>query len=164
MLKHSYPRNHSKPYTLVLWSHTFNIVALFGIVLVQQRLISYKNFQHRAARILTNRSFGTPSRLFIGMLGLKTIEQLIADESKIMVFKSLHDLAPPYLCNLFTRNSKSSSYALRNTATDLKLPKKKSCNGQRCFSYRAAKIQSDLPEKTKQASSLVCFKNNLEFI
>ena len=48
----------------------------------------------RAARILTNSSFGTPSRLLIDMLGFKTIEQPITDESKIMVFKSLHDLAP----------------------------------------------------------------------
>ena len=48
-------------------------------------------------KILTNSSFGTPSRLLVDMLGFKTIEQLIADESKILVFKSLHDLAPPYL-------------------------------------------------------------------
>ena len=101
-----------------------------------------QKLQHRAARILTNSSFGTPSRPLIDMLGFKTIEQLIADESKIMVFKSLHELAPPYLCNLFSRNSNSSSYAL---PTDLKLPKKKSCNGQRCFSYRAAKVWNDLP-------------------
>ena len=120
-----------------------------------------QKLQHRAARILTNSSFGTPSRPLNDMLGFKTIEQLIADESKILVFKSLHDLPPPYLCNLFTRNSNSSSYALPNTATDLKLPKKKSCNGQRCFSYRAARIWNDLPEKAKQASSLVCFKKDL---
>ena len=30
--------------TLVLWSHTSDIVALFGIVRVQQRLTSYKTF------------------------------------------------------------------------------------------------------------------------
>ena len=40
-----------------------------------------------------------------------------------------------------------SSYVLRNTATDLKLPKKKSCNGERCFSYRGKKMWNDLPEK-----------------
>ena len=58
----------------------------------------------------------------------------------------------------FTRNSMSSSYALRNSATDLKLPKKISSNGQRCFSYRGAKMWNDLPDKTKQASSLGAFK------
>ena len=48
-------------------------------------------------KILPNSSFSTPSRLLFDKLGFKTIEQLIADESKILVFKSLHDLAPPYL-------------------------------------------------------------------
>ena len=32
-------------------------------------------------------------------------------------------------------------------------------DGQRCFSYRAAKMWNDLPAKTKQASSLDVFKN-----
>ena len=32
------------------------------------------------------------------------------------------------------------------------------CNGQRCFSYRGAKMWNDLPAKTKQASSLAVFK------
>ena len=146
MLKHSYHRKHSKPYTLLLWSHTFDIAALFGVALVQQILISYKSLNTELLEFLTNSSFGTPSRLLIDMLGFKAIEQLIADESKIMVFKSFHDLAPPYLCDLFTRNSNSSSYALRNTVSDLKLPKK-SCNEQRCFSYHAAKMWNDLPEK-----------------
>ena len=63
--------------------------------------------------------------------------------------------------DFFTRNSNSSSYVLRKMATDLKLPKKKSCNGQRCFSYRGAKMWNDLPEKIKQASSLYCFKKNV---
>ena len=34
-----------------------------------------------------------------------------------------------------------------------------SCNGQRCLSYRGAKMLNDLPAKTKQASSLAVFKN-----
>ena len=50
-----------------------------------------------------------------------------------MVFKSLNDLAPQYLRNLFTKNSACSSRNLRNTETDLRLPKKRSANGQKCF-------------------------------
>ena len=53
-----------------------------------------------------------------------------------MVFKSLNELAPKYLCDLFTRNSLSSSYRLSNTGTDLRLPMKRSSNGHKCFSYR----------------------------
>ena len=56
-------------------------------------------------------------------LGWKTTDELIASESNIMVFKSLHDLTPWYMCNLFTKTSQLSSRNLRNTATDLRLPK-----------------------------------------
>ena len=95
-----------------------------------------QKLQNRAARIITNSSFDTPTRPLIVELGWQTIEELIDNESKIMVFKSLNDLAPQYLCNLFTKNSACSSHDLRNTETDLRLPKKKSANGQKCFSYR----------------------------
>ena len=117
-----------------------------------------QKLQNRAARILINSSVDTPGRLLIDRSGWKTIDQLIAEESKAMDYKSMHEMAPQYLCDLFTKNSTSSSYILRNTATDLKLPKKMSCNGQRCFSYKGAKMWNDLPAKTKQASSLAVFK------
>ena len=55
---------------------------------------------------------------------MKTINELIDIESKTMVFKTLKELAPPYLCSLFRKNSQSTSYRLRNTYTDLRLPKK----------------------------------------
>ena len=67
-------------------------------------------------------------------------------------------MAPQYLCDLFTKNSKSSSYVLRNTATDLKLSKKISRNGQRCFFHHGAKMLNNLPDETKQVPSLDVFK------
>ena len=120
-----------------------------------------QKLQNRAARIITNSSFDTPSRPLIDQLGWKTIEQLIVSESQTMVFKSLHELAPQYLCDLFTRNSKCSSYVQRNSETDLRLPRKKSSNGQKSFSYRGAKPWNDLPADTKQASSLNSFKKSI---
>ena len=51
-------------------------------------------------------------------------------------------------------NEAHKRYVLHNSETDLKLPKKKSSNGQRCFSYRGAKALNDLPADTKQGSSL----------
>ena len=42
-----------------------------------------------------------------------------------MVFKALNGLAPEYLSDLFIRNSESHLRALRNTNTDLQVPKKK---------------------------------------
>ena len=57
-----------------------------------------QKLQSRAARIVTNSSFDSPSRPLIEELGWNTIEQLISNESKTMVFKSLNELAPQYLC------------------------------------------------------------------
>ena len=40
-----------------------------------------------------------------------------------MVFKSFRELAPQYMCNLFTKTSQLTSKNLRNTSSDLRLPK-----------------------------------------
>ena len=60
----------------------------------------------------------------------------------------------------FTQTFRITSFkdVINNTETALKLPKKKSCNGQRCFSYRGAKMWNNHPDETKQASSLYVFK------
>ena len=120
-----------------------------------------QKLQNRAARVLTDSSFDAPSRPLIEKLGWKTIEDFISEETTTMVFKSLHELAPEYLCCLFTSNTQFASHNLRNTATDLKLPKIKSTNGQNCFSYRGAKLWNSLPAESKQASSLSRFKSSL---
>ena len=95
------------------------------------------------------------------LVGWKTIEEFIGNESKTMVFKSLNDLAPQYLCNLFTKSSACSSRNLRNTETDLKLPKKNSANGQKCFSFRGAKLWNSLPAESRTASYLIGFKKSI---
>ena len=120
-----------------------------------------QKLQNRAARIVTNSSFDTPSRPLIEVLGWKTIEQLISIESETMVFKSLNELAPQYLCGLFTKNSQCSTRTLRNTGTDVRLPKKNSANGQKFFSFRGAKLWNSLSAESKQASSLNSFKKSI---
>ena len=65
-----------------------------------------QKLQNRAARIVTNSSFDTPSNQLIENLGWKTINDLIDIESKTMVFRSLNELAPPYLRSLFRKNRK----------------------------------------------------------
>ena len=78
-----------------------------------------------------------------------------------MVYKSINEFAPQYRSNLFTRNSACNSRSLRNTKTDLRLPKKTSAIGQKCFSYRGAKLWNSLPAETKQATSIAVFKQNI---
>ena len=44
---------------------------------------------------------------------------MIKVETVCMVYKSISDLAPDYLSEIFTKNSASSRKNLRNTTTDL---------------------------------------------
>ena len=80
-------------------------------------------FQNRAARIVTNSKCDASSRPLTERLGWKTIDKLIAEESKFIVYKSLHGLAPQYSCHLFTRNSAGEARTLHNTSTDLTVTK-----------------------------------------
>ena len=114
--------------------------------------------QNRAARILTNSRYDADARPLLNILGLKTIQDLIDTETNTMVFKALNGLAPEYLSKLFIRNSETHLLALRNTSTDLQLPKKRTSNGQKCFSYKGVKSWNCLPLEIKQASSLKVFK------
>ena len=66
-------------------------------------------------------------------LGLKTIQDLIDTEINTMILKARNGLAREYLSSLFIRNSESHLMALRNTSTDVQLPKKTTANGQKCF-------------------------------
>ena len=79
-------------------------------------------------------------------------------ETNIMVYKSLHVLAPQYMCNLFTRASQLTSRCLRNTLTDLRLTKKSSKTGQKCFSFRSVKTWNDVSVEGKLTSCLTTFK------
>ena len=98
-----------------------------------------------------NSNFDAPSgSLMLESFDRKTIRELVNEESKLMVYKSTNGLAPKYLRNLFLRNSVSNLNTLRNTATDFRISKKRSKNGQKSFSFRGAKLLAGLPvEKSR---------------
>ena len=101
--------------------------------------------------------FNTTSNQLIEKLGWKTINELIDIESKTMVFKSLNELAPPYLRSLFRKNLQSTSYR----SIDLRVPKKGTDNGKKCFSFRGAKLRNSLSANCKQAAFLRTFKQHI---
>ena len=59
------------------------------------------------------------------------------------------------MCNLFTRASQLASRCLRNTLTDLRLPKKSSKTGQKCFSFRGAKAWNHRNTRTRMRALLL---------
>ena len=120
-----------------------------------------QKLRNRAARIVTNSSYDASSKKLLEELGWNTIDELITIESEIMVYKSLNGLAPQYLFDFFTRNSTLSSHCFGNTETDFRLPLKRTSNGQKCFSYRGAKLWNSLSAESKHAPSLNIFKQSI---
>ena len=86
--------------------------------------------QNRAVRVLTESSINAHSGPIINSLCWKTVRELVDEESKLIVYKSISGLAPKYLYNLLKRKFFGICYGLRNTATDLKIQKKTSQTGQ----------------------------------
>ena len=56
---------------------------------------------------------------------LEIIEEIIAHDSKLMVFKSINGLDSKYMSELFTNISQLTSHNLHNATTDLWLPQKR---------------------------------------
>ena len=105
-----------------------------------------QKLQNRAARIVTNSHYDAPRKPLFHKIGWKSIEELLADETKLMVFKSLNDLGPKYMYNMFTKNSHFTKRNLRHSTTYLRLPLRKSTVGQKSFLYRCG-IASQLSAK-----------------
>ncbi len=144
-------------YTSIVEPHFRYCCSVWGCCGSTQ-ITKLQKLQNRAARIVTNSSYYSSGLKLVSQLGWKTIETLINEELQIMVYKSINGQAPQYLCDLLTKNSACTSFNLRNTSTDLRLPKMSSSNGQRCFSFRGAKQWNSLSAECKTASSLKAFK------
>ena len=111
---------------------------------------------------MTNSSYAAPSKPLFCVLGWKTIEELIADETKMMAFKSVNDFEPHYMHKILTKNSHFSERNLRNTAIDLRLPLRKSTGAQKSFSYRGARVWNGLSTECKDSRFLQVFKSFLK--
>ena len=53
----------------------------------------------KPGRSYTTSRFDSPSQPSLHALGLKTVEELVAHESNLMVFKSFHGMGPHYMSN-----------------------------------------------------------------
>ena len=88
----------------------------------------------------------SPQPLLIspGPCRFKSLSARRQKQKAVMVFKSVHTLAPVYLTDLF--NERSSYYNLRNSSGKLTLPKPRT-NCLTCsFSYSGAQLWNSSPE------------------
>ena len=78
-----------------------------------------------------------PLRKEIGWLSIK---EIIVKEISTMMYKSLNDLAPQYLSDLFARLSDFHTRELRKAKNDLATLLMRTVSGQKAFSYRGTKL------------------------
>ena len=115
MLEISSPKMHRKHYTQVLLNCIFVTAVPVGAVAGKQIVTSYKSCKTEP-------------------------QELIADETKMMVLKSLDDFGAQYMYEMFTKTRHFIERNLRKTITNFRLPLRKSTVGQKNFSYRGAKV------------------------
>ena len=112
-----------------------------------------------AARIVTGSLYDAPSVPLHKELCWLSIKEMIVKETSSVIYKSLNDLAPQYLSDLFVRLSDFHTRELQNTKTDLALPLMRIVTGQNAFSYRGTKVWNKFNNDLKEARSVYSFKS-----
>ena len=109
-----------------------------------------QRFQSRAARVLTGANYDTSSADLLNMLSWDTLENRRSGAKSVLMYKILNDHTAPGLRGSFvSREIDQTNYHLRNTATDLTIPKPKREFLKKSFKYTTAPC-SGINSQTKQ--------------
>ena len=94
------------------------------------------------------------------MLSWDTFENRRTGAKSVLMYKILNDHTAPGLRGSFvSREIDQTNYYLRNTATDLSLPKPKREFLKKSLNYSGAMLWNQLPIEGKLAKSLHSFKS-----
>ncbi|MCU7801538.1 MAG: reverse transcriptase family protein, partial [gamma proteobacterium symbiont of Lucinoma myriamae] len=119
--------------------------------------------QKRAARIILQAEFMTPSQTMFKKLKWLPFPNRIQYHICVMVYKSLNDLAPDYLTELFTKTFETHGRNLRSVENDmLRVPCSRTCYYEKSFAVDGAKQWNSLPLHLRQSSNLNIFKKALK--
>ena len=114
-----------------------------------------QKLQNRAARVATDSCFDAPSEPLIQELGCITIERLIELETIKVAYKAVHNHIPSHMKEAFLKLSDTQSKELRNSSTDLYIPRLKTSKGQKSFGVR---VWNNLTDEAKEARTYLVFK------
>ena len=122
-----------------------------------------QRFQSRAARVLTGANYDIRSVDIIQALSWDTLDARRPRAKSSLMYKILNDDTEPNLRNSFVRrNVEQTNYHIRNSATDLTLPKPKREFLKRSFKYSGAMLWNQLPNETKLAESIYSFNKYIK--
>jgi len=117
-----------------------------------------QRFQSRPARVLTGANYNIRSADIIQTLSCGTLDARRLRAKSTLMYKILNDDNAPNLRNSFVRrNDDQTDYHLRNSATDLTLPKPKREFLKGSFKYSGAMLWNHLPNEAKQAELIYSF-------
>ena len=119
-----------------------------------------QKFQNRAARIIAGASYEIRSADVLRTLDWENLEtRWYLIKAATFLYKVLSNSAAPILKDSFiSRNILLNNYNLRNSQTDLTLPKPNREFLKRSFKYSGAYLWNNLPLEAKQAQSIYIFK------
>ena len=95
-----------------------------------------QRLQNRAGRIITFRDYNTRSADIPQDLRWDTLEQRRSKQLTISVFKSLNNLYPESLKNMFKPTFRVHSYNVRGASNNVFVPRPRTEAAKRAFSFR----------------------------
>ena len=97
----------------------------------------------------------------LNILGWEPLkEQRVKAKAKIM-FKTLNNMGPNCLKELFTFKKEILNRSLRNSSSTIRLPKPNTNNMKKSFMYDGASIWNSLPKNIRESNSLSSFKRKI---
>lgn len=117
---------------------------LFG--LTESQTSKIQKVQNTAARVLTKTSKFEHITPILSNLHWLPIKARIEFKIIFLTFKTLHGMAPTYLCDLIQRYEPRRSLRSRDSYT-LQIPRIKTTYGERSFSWAASKLWNNLPSR-----------------
>ena len=112
-----------------------------------------------AARVITKSPYDTSSSLLLNKLKWEKLSKRRQTQKALIIFKTIHKLAPKYLHQLFT--PRRSEYNLRNLEGKLALPKPHTNYLKRSFSYSGGLLWNNLPQEMRDTDSTGLFKRKI---
>ena len=117
-----------------------------------------QRLQNRAGRIITYNDYNTRSADIPQDLRWDTLEQRRSKQLAISVLKSLNNLYPKSLKNMFEPTSVVHSYNVRGASNNIFVPRPRTEAAKRAFSYRGAVTWNGLENVLKDEINLNSFK------
>lgn len=115
--------------------------------------------QKRAARIILNAPYDTPSSNMFAELGWESISKRHKYNKAVLVYKALNNFTPSYISDMLTPTSETHKRTLRSSNDgSLAVPRSRTAIFDGSFTCSAPKLWNTLPESVRKSSSLNVFK------